>query len=90
MHDNPRRMLERQLRLPRRPGTSFFLWGPRQTGKSTLLRSSYPRARVIDLLAAREFVRFSRDPGLLGEEIEASKDRFVVIGEIQKVPALLA
>jgi len=61
-----------------------------QTGKSTPLRSSYPRARVIDLLAAREFVRFSRDPGLLGEEIEASKDRFVVIGEIQKVPALLA
>ena len=54
------------------------------------MRSSYPRARVIDLLAAREFVRFSRDPGLLGEEIEASKDRFVVIGEIQKVPTLLA
>ena len=77
-------MLERRLRLPWRPGTSFFLWGPRQTGKSTLLRSSYPRARVIDLLAAREFVRFSRDPGLLGEEIEASKDRFVVIDEIQK------
>ena len=89
MHDNPRQMLERRLRLPRRPETSFFLWGPRQTGKSTLLRSSYPRARVVDLLAAREFVRFSRDPGLLGEEIAASKDRFVVIDEIQKVPALL-
>jgi hypothetical protein len=47
-------MLERSLRLPQRPRTSFFLWGPRQTGKSTLLRASYPRARVIDLLARPE------------------------------------
>jgi predicted AAA+ superfamily ATPase len=82
-------MVERALRLPARPRTTFFLWGPRQTGKSTLLRARYPKARRVDLLSAREFVRYSRDPGLLREEIESSRERFVVIDEVQKVPALL-
>jgi predicted AAA+ superfamily ATPase len=82
-------MIRRALHLPSRPKTSFFLWGPRQTGKSTLLRALYPRARRIDLLTAREFVRFSRDPTVLREEVEAAGERFVVIDEIQKAPALL-
>src|SRR5262245_33915078 len=42
MHDNPRRMLERALHLPARPRSSLFIWGPRQTGKSTLLRGYLP------------------------------------------------
>jgi predicted AAA+ superfamily ATPase len=37
-------MLERCLKLPRRPKTSFFLWGPRQAGKSSLLQAAYPDA----------------------------------------------
>jgi uncharacterized protein len=82
-------LLERALRLPARPDASFFLWGPRQTGKSTLLRSAYPRARRVDLLSSREFARFAADPGLLREEIEAARHRFVIIDEVQKVPALL-
>ena len=82
-------MLERALRLPRNPNTSFFLWGPRQTGKSTLLGATYPRARRLDLLTSREFVRYSRDPSALRDEVEATRDRLVVIDEIQKVPALL-
>lgn len=82
-------MLERALHLPRRPTTSFFLWGPRQTGKSTLLHATYPRAHTIDLLTSREFVRFARDPGLLREEVESAGARLVVIDEVQKVPALL-
>src|ERR1041385_1669897 len=82
-------MIERALQLPARPRVSFFLWGPRQTGKSTLLRACYPAARRLDLLSAREFSRFARDPGLLREEIESSGSRFVVIDEVQKVPALL-
>jgi predicted AAA+ superfamily ATPase len=82
-------MLERSLQLPAHPKTSFFLWGPRQTGKSTLLRSTYPAAYGLDLLSARDFVRFARDPGLLREEVESRAVRVVVIDEIQKVPALL-
>jgi len=82
-------ILERALKLPARPDVSFFLWGPRQTGKSTLLRAAYPKARRIDLLSSREFARFSRDPGLLREEVESSREPFVILDEIQKVPALL-
>jgi predicted AAA+ superfamily ATPase len=89
MHENPRQMLDRALQLPDRPRTSFFLWGPRQTGKSTLLRATYPGAHTVDLLSAREFVRLTRDPGLLREEVESAHTRFVVIDEIQKVPTLL-
>jgi predicted AAA+ superfamily ATPase len=82
-------MLDRALQLPQRPRTSFFLWGPRQTGKSTLLRATYPQSRIIDLLGAREFLRYARDPGVLREEVESARERFVIIDEVQKVPALL-
>jgi len=82
-------MLDRLLRLPAHPKASFFLRGPRQAGKSTLLRAIYPEARRVDLLSAREFIRYSRDPGLLREEVESARPRFVVIDEVQKVPALL-
>jgi len=85
-------MFTRYLKLPR-PGTeSLFLWGPRQTGKSTLLRQSYPDARWIDLLKAEEFRRYLARPELLRQEIEAEgprENRQIVIDEIQKVPALL-
>jgi hypothetical protein len=43
-------MLRRALALPPRPEESFFLWGPRQTGKTSLLRDTYPNAVWFDLL----------------------------------------
>ena len=75
--------------------SSCFLWGPRQTGKSTLLRQRFPNAPYYDLLQAAEFRRLSARPGLLSEEAEAlsvdsARSRGpIVIDEIQKVPALL-
>ena len=85
-------MFKRSLILPE-PGTeSFFLWGPRQTGKSTLLRDSYGDSRWIDLLKSEEFRRYVARPELLRQEIEAEgpgSGRQIVIDEIQKVPALL-
>ncbi|MBT8464721.1 MAG: ATP-binding protein [Myxococcales bacterium] len=85
-------MFKRRLVLPK-PGTeSFFLWGPRQTGKSTLLRQTYSAGRWIDLLKAEEFRRYVARPELLRQEIEAGETepgRQIVIDEIQKVPALL-
>lgn len=83
-------MIGRSLSLPVPPVAAFFLWGPRQTGKSTLLRTAYPEAPRIDLLASREFSRYSLDPGRLREIVAAERGPgFVVIDEIQKVPALL-
>jgi predicted AAA+ superfamily ATPase len=79
----------RTLNLPE-PGTeTFFLWGPRQTGKSTLLRHRYPEAVWIDLLKADEFRRYATRPELLRQELSQSGARFVVVDEVQKVPALL-
>ncbi len=82
-------MFKRAVRLPP-PGTeTFFLWGPRQTGKSTLLRQTYPQARWIDLLKAEEFRRYVQNPELLREELAAAPADQVVIDEVQKVPQLL-
>jgi predicted AAA+ superfamily ATPase len=83
-------MVMRALALPEHPKESFFLWGPRQTGKSSLLRSRYPDAIWIDLLRSDDFVRYATRPSLLREElIDVPRDRTVVIDEVQKVPALL-
>ena len=84
-------MLSRALKLPESPRSTFFLWGPRQTGKSSLLRATYPRARRIDLLKTDEFIRYTRVPALLREETTASAapGEPIIIDEVQKVPALL-
>ena len=85
-------MFERMLSLPESGTETFFLWGPRQAGKSTLLKQHYPDGVWVDLLKADEFRRYVARPELLREELEASgpdPSRQVVIDEIQKVPALL-
>jgi predicted AAA+ superfamily ATPase len=82
-------MFKRLCTLPP-PGTeTFFLWGPRQTGKSTLLRQSYPGALWIDLLKAEEYRRYLERPDRLREEVAEMAGRQVVIDEVQKVPQLL-
>ncbi len=83
-------MIERFFRLPSSPEQSFFLWGPRQTGKSFLLKQTYPEARYIDLLKTDTFLELTSRPALLREEIHALPSKqFVIIDEIQKVPMLL-
>ena len=83
-------MFQRSLTLPP-PGTqTFFLWGPRQTGKTTLLHAAYPDALWIDLLKADEFRRYLQRPELLREELAVKPTvRQIVIDEVQKVPQLL-
>jgi predicted AAA+ superfamily ATPase len=67
---------------------SLFLFGPRQTGKTALVRHALTDARVYDLLDADVFLTLSRRPAQLGEEL-GPKDRLVVLDEIQKLPVLL-
>jgi predicted AAA+ superfamily ATPase len=83
-------MFTRALRLPTPGSETFFLWGPRQTGKTTLLKATYPDALWIDLLKAEEYRRYLQNPELLRAELAVGKSvRHVVIDEVQKVPQLL-
>jgi predicted AAA+ superfamily ATPase len=83
-------MFTRRLKLPQPGEETFFLWGPRQTGKTTLLRIAYPDSYWIDLLKADEFRRYLERPELLRQEISDSASRqHVVIDEVQKLPVLL-
>jgi len=78
-------------RFLRTPEESFFLFGPRGTGKSTWAQKAFPAARRIDLLAPELHRRYSARPELLREQLEGQPgSRIVLIDEVQKVPALLS
>ncbi|MFN7685146.1 MAG: ATP-binding protein [Oligoflexia bacterium] len=64
-----------------------FLFGPRQTGKTSLLRAQFPQATVIDLLDEELFLRLQTRPVALRDLLP--KLGTVVIDEIQRVPSLL-
>lgn len=69
---------------------SFFLFGPRATGKSTLIRRQLAdSATVIDLLDSRNHLRLSAAPHELEAMIAAHDRQLVVIDEVQRVPELL-
>lgn len=69
---------------------SFFLFGPRGTGKSTWLRDVLKPDLTIDLLRSQQFLELSHDPSLLRNKLEGLKPKAkVVIDEIQKLPDLL-
>ena len=85
-------MFDRSLVLPQPGSETFFLWGPRQAGKSTLLRGCYPDAYWVDLLKSEIFRRYLDHPEYLRQELAAAAPlagRQIVIDEVQKVPALL-
>ncbi len=72
------------------PETSFFLFGPRGTGKSTWIRSRFEDALVVNLLPPETMVRYERDPTLFRAEVLARpRETWIVIDEVQRVPKLL-
>lgn len=80
-------MLARRLPVP---DSSFFLFGARGTGKTTWIREHFAAATHYDLLVAEESLRLNREPGLLRAECAALPARaWVVLDEVQRVPALL-
>ena len=83
------RLLE--MNLP--AGQSAFLWGPRKTGKSTFLRSQFPKSLTFDLLQTDLIFEFAKRPALLRERLLAEDpERLevpVILDEVQKVPQLL-
>lgn len=67
---------------------SHFLFGPRQTGKTFLIRRVLPHARLYDLLDSSVYLALSQRPARLAEEL-TPRDRVVVIDEVQRLPVLL-
>jgi len=67
---------------------SYFLFGPRQTGKTWLIRKSLPEAIYINLLELDTYADLSRQPQLLRERV-TNPNQVVVIDEVQKIPSLL-
>jgi len=80
-------MIKRILDLPALlERKSFFLFGPRGTGKTTLIRNTLEDAFVIDLLEIRTYREYLKNPSLLAEQ---KLKPVVVIDEVQKLPEIL-
>ena len=73
------------------PAQSFFLFGPRGTGKSAWTQRQYPDAVRVDLLHPATLQRFRARPERLFEVVRAEPaGRVIVIDEVQRVPELLS
>ncbi|OGP76122.1 MAG: ATPase [Deltaproteobacteria bacterium RBG_16_49_23] len=80
-------IIDRFLQTPK---TSFFLFGPRGTGKSTFVHRHFKNAIYIDLLDPERVRFFSAMPERLREMIDVQPESgFIVIDEVQRVPELL-
>jgi uncharacterized protein len=83
--------VKRVLNLRESLRTSVFLFGPRQVGKTWLLKHLLPQATYIDLLDGRERIRYTKHTNILMREVEAigTGKGTIVIDEVQKAPGLL-
>ncbi|MCO6496047.1 MAG: ATP-binding protein [Chitinophagaceae bacterium] len=83
-------MFIRKQNFPDSGNESLFLWGARQTGKSTLLKEMFPETLWFDLLLADVYERLLRNPTILRETVLVNPEiKAVVIDEIQRIPELL-
>jgi len=83
-------MFSRKLLMQYIDNESVFLFGARQTGKTTLMMEKYPNVRYYDLLKSDVFERLFRAPWLFREELELClPNELVIVDEIQKIPQLL-
>lgn len=84
---------KRLLTVELPPKQSAFLWGARKTGKSTYLEDRFPYSTYYDLLKSDLYLRYSKQPSLLREEVLAlTADQLaypIIIDEVQKIPLLL-
>jgi len=80
-------MYSRLILAPK--GKSFFLFGPRGTGKTTWVKTSFPKSVYIDLLEAEIFNDLLANPQRLSNFIPKGCKEWVIIDEVQRVPDLL-
>ena len=67
---------------------SCFVFGPRQTGKSALIKKEFKDHKIYNLLDKDVFRTLNHDPTLIRKELKPN-DRILIIAEIQKIPDLL-
>jgi predicted AAA+ superfamily ATPase len=82
-------MISRMLNIPLQRAKSFFLFGPRATGKTSWLRQQLPDAIYIDLLHTSTYTELLANPSAIENLIPSGFDNWVVIDEVQRIPALL-
>jgi len=82
-------MFKRLINVPLKTKKSFFLFGPRGTGKTTWLRQNLPEQLYINLLDSESYNRLSANPGLIRQMIPPNYSDWIIIDEIQRVPELL-
>ena len=83
-------MLKRIFQLDKEIDSSIFLFGGRQTGKTTILRQQFPNAIFFDLLNTSVKSRLQRRPVVLYEMLkDKPADTLVIIDEIPEIPELL-
>lgn len=82
--------METKARFLHIPQGSFFLFGPRGTGKSLWLRHTFPHALYLDFLSPEVFRAYTASPERLESLIEGNPNqKIVIIDEVQKVPEVL-
>lgn len=90
IYNNIQGMLTRIQKLLEIREDSMFLWGPRQTGKSTLLKQLFPDAPYYDLLKSEVYTLYKMKPSRLRDEcMMMDEGEVVIIDEVQKIPELL-
>ena len=83
-------MIQRLFKIEDVQYGSVFLFGARQTGKTTLLLSLFPNSRFYDMLENDTYERLRRNPSLLRQELQSCEPgEIVIIDEIQLIPELL-
>lgn len=86
-------MFNRLLTINVPAGQSWFLWGARQTGKSSYLKAHFPEALYIDFLNTDTYLRYLKSPYLFREDLLAESaartSAPIIVDEIQKLPLLL-
>jgi predicted AAA+ superfamily ATPase len=85
--------IDRALKIKLPPGQSAFLWGPRKTGKTTLLKQSFPGSSFFDFLNTDLYLDMVKNPAHLRQQILAFPKHLleqpIILDEVQKVPMVL-
>lgn len=88
-HD--RQNFRNQIKKALKNNKSFFLLGPRQAGKTTLVSKIFNEFSHIEynLMDPSERLKFERNPSHIKDEILSAKEKYIFIDEVQKIPELL-